>query len=193
MLLIHKDISHMPIIELENESESVWVKVFASETSNFVASWYQPPGRYLIELTSEIELLSQLQKIESMHKGNKPPSVHVLGDFNFRDIVSPDYEIDLTNQVHVINCFILLIDNRFPIVYRIIDQLTNILINCASPIKDLLIQKLFYLNLWTNSGSSLPRTPSKTMAQASHWNNQVSSQLYISRSTKSSTLIMLAK
>ena len=30
MLLIHKDISHMPITELENDSESVWVKVFAN-------------------------------------------------------------------------------------------------------------------------------------------------------------------
>ena len=27
MLLVHKDISHMPIIELENDSESIWVKV----------------------------------------------------------------------------------------------------------------------------------------------------------------------
>ena len=26
MLLIHKDISHMPITELENDSESVWVQ-----------------------------------------------------------------------------------------------------------------------------------------------------------------------
>ena len=61
MLLIHKDISHMPITELENDSESVWVKVFANKTSHFVASWYQPPGRNLVELTSEIELLrSQL-------------------------------------------------------------------------------------------------------------------------------------
>ena len=40
---------------------------------------------------SEIELLiSQLQKIKSMHTDNKPPSVHVLGDFNFGDIVWPD-------------------------------------------------------------------------------------------------------
>ena len=38
MLLIHKDISHMPITELENDSESVWVKVFANKTSHFVAS-----------------------------------------------------------------------------------------------------------------------------------------------------------
>ena len=85
------DISHMPITELENDSESVWVKVFTNKTSHFVASWYQPPGRNLAELTSEMNLLrSQLQKIKCMHKGNKPPSVHVMGDFNFGDIVWPD-------------------------------------------------------------------------------------------------------
>ena len=38
MLLVHKDISHMPITELENNSESIWVKVFANKTSHFVAS-----------------------------------------------------------------------------------------------------------------------------------------------------------
>ena len=57
MLLIHKDVSHMPITELENDWESVWVKVFANKTSHFVASWYQPPGRNLVELRSEIKLL----------------------------------------------------------------------------------------------------------------------------------------
>ena len=40
MLLIHKDIPHMPITKLENGSESVWVKVFANKTSHFVTSWY---------------------------------------------------------------------------------------------------------------------------------------------------------
>ena len=44
MLLAHKDISHMPITELENDSESIWVKVFAYKTSHFVASWYRLPG-----------------------------------------------------------------------------------------------------------------------------------------------------
>ena len=43
---------------------------------------------------SEIDLWrSQLQKIKFMHKGNEPrrtPSVHVLGDFNFGDIVLLD-------------------------------------------------------------------------------------------------------
>ena len=44
MLLVHNDISHMPITELENTSESIWVKVFANKTSHYVASWYRQPG-----------------------------------------------------------------------------------------------------------------------------------------------------
>ena len=44
MLLFHKDISHMHITELENNSESVWVKVFAIKTSHFVANWFRQPG-----------------------------------------------------------------------------------------------------------------------------------------------------
>ena len=43
MLLIHKDILHMPLSELENDWKSVWVKVFANKTSYYVASWYRPP------------------------------------------------------------------------------------------------------------------------------------------------------
>ena len=56
-----------------------------------MASWYQPPGRNFVELMSKIDLLrSQLQKIKSMHKSNKPHSVNVLEDFNFGEIVWPD-------------------------------------------------------------------------------------------------------
>ena len=91
MLLIHKDISHIPITELENDSESIWLKVFANKTSHFVASWYRPPGGDLEKLDSQLKSLeSQLEKIKDRHKGNKPPSVHILGDFNFCDIVWPD-------------------------------------------------------------------------------------------------------
>ena len=93
MLLIHKDISHMPMTELENYSESVWVNVFAYKTSQFVASWYRPPGWDLEKLDSQLKSLeSQLEKIKDIHKGNNPPppSVHILGDFNFCDIVWPD-------------------------------------------------------------------------------------------------------
>ena len=32
----------------------------------------------------------QHEKIKDIHTGNKLPSVHILGDFNFCDIVGPD-------------------------------------------------------------------------------------------------------
>ena len=81
----------MPITELENDSESILVKVFANNTSHFVASWYRPPGGDLEKFDSQLKSLeSQLEKIKDIHKGNKPPSVHILGDFNFCDIVWPD-------------------------------------------------------------------------------------------------------
>ena len=68
MLLVHKDISHMPITELENDSESVWVKVFANKTSHFVASWYRPPG----STSEEFHLFrEQLDYIRTHHKGKK--------------------------------------------------------------------------------------------------------------------------
>ena len=81
----------MPITKLDNISESIWVKVFANKTSHFVASWYRPPGGDSEKLDSQLKSLeSQLEKIKDIHKGNKPPSVHILGDFNFCDIVWPD-------------------------------------------------------------------------------------------------------
>ena len=87
MLLVHKDISHMPITELENDSESIWVKVFANKTSHFVASWYRPPG----STSEEFQLFrEQLDYIRTHHRGKKLPSAHVLGDFNFKDIDWPD-------------------------------------------------------------------------------------------------------
>ena len=87
MLLVHKDISHMPVIEQEKDVESVWVKVFANKTSHFVASWYRPPG----STSEEFQLFrEQLDYIRTHHKGKMLPSVHVLGDFNFKDIDWPD-------------------------------------------------------------------------------------------------------
>ena len=73
MLLIFKDISHMPIAELENNSESVWVKVFANKTSHFVASWYRPPDDTLEKLENfDLLFREQLDKIKNKHKGNTP-------------------------------------------------------------------------------------------------------------------------
>ena len=74
MLLVHKDISHMPVTELENDSESIfWGEVFANKTSHFFHLFRE-----------------QLDYIRTHHKGKKLPSVHVLGDFSFKDIDWPD-------------------------------------------------------------------------------------------------------
>ena len=87
MLLIHKDIPHITLSELENGSESVWAKIFANKTSQYVAIWYCQPGGS----GEEFQLFcAQLDHIRTKHKGNKLPSVHVLGDFNFKDIAWPD-------------------------------------------------------------------------------------------------------
>ena len=88
----------MPITELENNSESVWVKVFA----NYVASWYGQPGG----TSEDVQLFrDQLDHIRNQHKGKKKlPSIHVLGDFNFRGIDWPDR---LNKSVGVTNVDIL--------------------------------------------------------------------------------------
>ena len=88
MLLVHRDIiSHMPITELENNSKSVWVKVFTNKTSHYVASWYRQLGG----TSEDFQLFrDQLDHIRNQHKGKNLPSVHVLGDFNLRDIDWPD-------------------------------------------------------------------------------------------------------
>ena len=87
MLLIHKDTPQMYLSKLENDSESVWVKVFANKTSHYVASWYRPPDGP----KEDFHLFGdQLDQIRNKHKGNKLPSIHVLGDFNFKDIAWPD-------------------------------------------------------------------------------------------------------
>ena len=51
------------------------------------ASWYRQPGG----TSEDFQLFrDQLDHIRNKHKGKKLPSVHVLGDFNFRDIDWPD-------------------------------------------------------------------------------------------------------
>ena len=83
MLLIHKDIPHMTLSELKNDSESVWVKVFDNKTFHYVASWYRLPAGS----SEDFHLFGdQLDQIRNKHNGNKLPSFHVLGDFNFKDI-----------------------------------------------------------------------------------------------------------
>ena len=75
----------MPLIELENDSELMWAKVFANKTSHYIESLYREPNGSC----EDIQLLrNQLEHIKTQHK--KLPSVHILGDVIFRDNVWPD-------------------------------------------------------------------------------------------------------
>ena len=83
-------LKYLQVIGLDN---------FTNKTSHVVASWYQPPGGNLAELTSEIDLLRiQLQKIKCVHKGNKPPQPMSWGTSTSEALFG---QIDLTNQVHL--------------------------------------------------------------------------------------------
>ena len=58
----------MPITKVENNSESVWVKLFANKTSHFVASLDRPPGGDLAKLESQlVSFKRQLEKIKDIH------------------------------------------------------------------------------------------------------------------------------
>ena len=81
----------MPIMELENNSESVWVKVFANKTSHYVASWYRQPG----DTSEDFQLFrDQPDHIRNQHEGKKLPSVHVLGVLTSNILTG---QTDLTN------------------------------------------------------------------------------------------------
>ena len=67
--------------------KTTWNQFGWKKTSHFVASWYRPPG----STSDKIQLLrEQLDYIRTHHKDKMLPSVHVLGDFNFKDIDWPD-------------------------------------------------------------------------------------------------------
>ena len=84
----------MPLSELENDSESVWAKIFANKTSHYVASWYRQPGGS----SEEFQLFrDQLDHIRTKHKGNKLPSVHVLGISTSKILLG---RTDLISQDH---------------------------------------------------------------------------------------------
>ena len=69
VLLVHKDIPHMPLTELDNGSESVWVKLFVNKKTHFVASWYRPPvdGRLPVSDNGN-DLLYSLEKFDNLFR-----------------------------------------------------------------------------------------------------------------------------
>ena len=83
----------MPITELENDSESVWVKVFANKTSHFVASWYRPPGGDLDKRRSNVSYKRLRIYIKAI---NSPQSI-LWGTSTFVTLFD---QTDSANQVH---------------------------------------------------------------------------------------------
>ena len=70
MLLVHKDIPHMPLAELDNDSKSVWVKPFANKTTRFVASWYRPPVDGQLPVSDNgNDLLNSQEKFDNLFRG----------------------------------------------------------------------------------------------------------------------------
>ena len=69
MFLVHKDIPHMPLTELDNDSESVWVKLFVNKKTHFVASWYRPPvNGHLPVSDNGNDLLNSLEKFDNLFR-----------------------------------------------------------------------------------------------------------------------------
>ena len=98
MLLIHKDISHMPITELENDSRSVWVNVFANKTSHFVASWYRPPGGDSENLSRNLRRSKvSLKRLRICVKAINSPQSIFWGTSTFVTLFG---QTDSANQAH---------------------------------------------------------------------------------------------
>ena len=65
MMLICRHFSYMPVMELENDSEPVWVKVFTRKTFHFVASWHRQPNGTVKKKTSSCFETMALDHIKS--------------------------------------------------------------------------------------------------------------------------------
>ena len=69
MLLVHQAIPHMPHTELDNDSESVWVKLIVHKKTHFVASWYRPPvDGHLPVSDNGNDLLNSLEKFDNLFR-----------------------------------------------------------------------------------------------------------------------------
>ena len=88
ILFVHKTISHMPITELESNSVSLGLKCLQTK---LLIMWQVGIGNLVVPVkTFNCSEISLSIIISNQHKGKKLLSVHVLGDFNFKDIDWPD-------------------------------------------------------------------------------------------------------
>ena len=84
-IYLNKNIPHMPLSEFGNDSKSVWAKYLQKRKILHIMK--QASGGSSEEFQ---QFHAQLDHIRTKHKGNKFPSIHVLDDFNFKDIARSD-------------------------------------------------------------------------------------------------------
>ena len=65
------------------ESESIWAKIATNGQTHYICSYYKPPDQPVEDLTAPRD---QLNEVCQSHPPEKQPPIHVMGDFNFRNI-----------------------------------------------------------------------------------------------------------
>ena len=90
MLLIKNNIQQVSLAELDNTSESIWVKIKLDGCFHYIGNWYRSPQGKAQDIEN---LRSQLEMIRTMHNKEKLPNIHILGDLNYR-------HISWTNKMH---------------------------------------------------------------------------------------------
>ena len=97
LLAVPSDLNPTPCLILDIiPSESIWVKILSKGHKNYFGCYYPSPDEHYEEIQS---LHKQLEQIRSFHLPQSQPSVHAMGDFNFRKI---DWETHLTKEGEVL-------------------------------------------------------------------------------------------
>ena len=97
LLAVPSDLNPTPCLILDIiPSESIWVKISSKGHVHYFGCYYPSPDEHYEEIQS---LLKQLEQIRSFHPRQSQPSVHAMGDFNFRKI---DWETHLTKEGEVL-------------------------------------------------------------------------------------------
>ena len=97
LLAVPSDLNPTPCLILDIiPSESIWVKISLKGQVHYFGCYYPSPDEHYEEIQS---LHKQLEQICSFHPPQSQPSVHAMGDFNFRKI---DWETHLTKEGEVL-------------------------------------------------------------------------------------------
>ena len=93
LLAVKSELNRLSCLDLEiASSESIWSKISLKGHVHYFGSYYRPPDQHHEEIQS---LRNQLDSIRNSHPPNRQPSIHVMGDFNFRKI---DWTTHLTRE-----------------------------------------------------------------------------------------------